>query len=129
MTRNRSGSGHLVSRVLVASLVASSACVSHPPYQHPDLRTDSHGDVVNQRRDDAARHAPGAPSPGRPETPPAQPGPEYSWGSGQHSWDGNDFQWRGGEWAVPPTGYYAWTAASWQKSGTDNWVYVEGHWQ
>ncbi len=129
MTWKWSARGHLLSMGVVLSLLASSACASHPPYQHPDLRTDSHGDVVNQHPGDAARSTRQAPPPAQHATPPAQPGPEYSWGSGQYSWDSNDFQSRGGGWAVPPTGYYAWTAGSWEKSRTDNWVYVEGHWQ
>jgi hypothetical protein len=128
MTWEWSASGHLTKMVVGVSLFAGSACASNPPYQR-DLRTDPRDHVVNQRPVDAARHAPGAPSPGGPETPPTQPGADYSWGSGQHTWDGSDFQGSAGERAVPPAGYYAWTAGSWQKSGSDNWVYVEGHWQ
>jgi len=129
MTWKSSARGHLLSMGVVASLLASSACASHPPYQHLDRRTAPRGNVVNPHPGDAGRYVQQTPAGGQLETPPVQPGPGYSWGSGHSSWDSNDFQSRGDGWAAPPTGYYAWAAGSWEKSGIDNWVYVEGHWQ
>jgi hypothetical protein len=132
MTRIRSVHRHVLA---VASLVAGVACASNPPNPDHDRDrdnnrvSDSHGDVVNQRRDDAGRYAHQAPPADRSETPPAQPGPQYVWVAGHYSWDGNDFQWHSGAWAQPPNGYHTWAPGAWQQTGTANWVYVEGQWQ
>jgi hypothetical protein len=115
--------------LVIASLIASAACASNRSYHHRDRVTDSQGDVVNERRDDAGRYAHRAPPPDRAETPPPQPGPQYVWVPGHYSWDGNDFQWHSGEWSVPPTGYHAWMPGRWEQTGDNNWTYVEGQWQ
>jgi hypothetical protein len=129
MNRTTTASGRVTNMLMVASLVAGSACASNPPYHHGGQVTDSQGDVVNQHRDDAGRYAHQAPPPDRAENPPQQPGPQYIWVPGHQSWDGNDFQWHGGDWAVPPTGYHVWTVGRWEQTGSNNWVYVEGQWQ
>jgi hypothetical protein len=130
MTRLPSAPKHVLA---LASLVAGVACASNPPnpnYDRDHRRlTDSQGDVVNQRRDDAGRYAHQAPPADREETPPPQPGPQYVWVPGHYSWDGSDFQWHRGQWAQPPNGYHAWTPGNWQQTSPNNWVYVEGQWQ
>jgi hypothetical protein len=130
MKRLRSSSGRITKLAATASLVAASACTSTQSYHHDrDRATDSHGDVVNEHRDDAGRYAHQAPPPDRSETPPPQPGPQYVWVAGHYSWDGNDFQWHSGQWTAPPTGYHTWVPGRWQQTGDNNWVYVEGQWQ
>lgn len=120
--------GPLTHTLALAALVVTSACASHPSYRR-DRATDSNGDVVNQRRDDAGRYAHQAPPPDQTESPAPQPGPEYIWVAGHYSWDGADFQWHRGQWTIPPTGYHTWAMGRWEQSGSTNWVYVEGQWQ